>query len=402
MSTVAASPEPTAPDWRRVQRAAVIAACLGLLLCALGALLNPERLFRSYLVAFLFCLGITLGSMALVMLQHLTGGAWGLVLRRLLESAARTLPLVALLFVPIAIGLPNLYVWAHAEWHEEYDRLHGGHGFTKGDYLTPNFVLVRTAVYFAIWIVLALVLTRMSRRQDHQPDARLPRRFRLLSAPGLAIYGLTITLASIDWIMSLQPEWYSSLFGVLVGTGQVLTGFAFAVAVLLLLAPYPPLRDVLAPRHLRDLGNLLLAFVMLWAYMSFSQYLLIWSGNITEEITWYLRRGQGGWQHVILLLAVLQFALPFLLLLSRDVKRSRGTLAVVAGLVLAMRFLDLYWLVMPTFNPDGLAVHWLDLGALLMLGGAWLAWFISQLKSAPLLPQGDPYLSDLTEGPAHD
>jgi hypothetical protein len=403
VSTVATPPGH--PEWARVQRGALIAAAVGLVVCLIGALVDRDQLFRSYLVAFLFVLGLALGSMAIIMLQHLTGGAWGLVLRRLLESAARTVPLVALLFVPILLGLSHIYEWARPEWRELYRRAHPGQGFSKADYLTPRLFFLRAVIYFVAWLLLAFFLNRWSREQDRTRDPRLPRRFRLLSAPGLAVYGGTITFAAVDWIMSLQPDWYSTIFGVLLGTGQVLSAFAFAIAVLVLLADSPPLRDVVLPGHLRDLGNLMLAFVMLWAYMSFSQFLLIWAGNLTEEIPFYLYRGQGGWQWVAAALALFQFALPFLLLLSRDVKTSRRLLLGVAALVLVMRFVDLYWIVMPAFTEGGrigIRVHWLDLGALLLLGGAWLAWFVWQLGREPLLPVGDPFLGDVRGEPHYD
>jgi hypothetical protein len=222
----------------------------------------------------------------------------------------------------------------------------------------------------------------------------------------LGLYGATITLAAIDWIMSLQPDWSSTIFGVILGVGQVLSAFAFAIALLVLLAQYPPLRDAIRPTHLRDLGNLMLAFVMLWAYMSFSQFLLIWAGNLTEEIPFYLYRGQGGWQWVAAALALFQFALPFLLLLSRDVKTSRHRLAGVALLVLAMRIVDLHWLVAPAPETTGgppvpVRVPWMDAGALLLLGGLWLLFYLWQLGREPLLPAGDPFLSDLREAPHH-
>jgi hypothetical protein len=403
---VSTAAEQLAPDWRRVQRGALIAAGAGLVICAVALLVDRTLFFRSYLVAFLFVLGITLGSMALVMLQHLTGGAWGLVLRRPLESAARCLPLVAVLFVPVALGVPYLYEWASSDWRQVYRSAHPGEGFNKADFLTPGFFYARAAVYFAIWLLLALVLNRWSREQDQTRDPSLPRRFRLLSAPGICLYGATITFAAVDWIMSLQPDWSSTIFGVILAVGQVLSAFAFCIALLILLADYPPFRDVIRPNHLRDLGNLMLAFVMLWAYMSFSQFLLIWAGNLTEEIPFYLYRGQGGWQWVAAALALFQFALPFVLLLSRDVKTGRRRLIGVAVLVLVMRVVDLYWLVMPApdagANPVPLRIPWMELGAVLLLGGAWLAYYLWQLGRAPLLPVGDPFLGDLREEPHYD
>ncbi len=411
MSTAANDfgPPTAAPEWQRARRGALIAAGVGLVVCAVGAFVDPTQLLRAWLVAFLFVLGITLGSLVLVMLQHLTGGAWGLVLRRPLESAARCLPLVVLFFLPVALGVPRLYEWATHEWQQVYRSAHRGEVYSKADFLSPGFFYGRAAIYFVVWLLLTFFLSRWSREQDRTRDPRLPRRFRLLSAPGLVLYGGTITFAALDWIMSLQPDWYSTIFGVVLGVGQVLSAFAFAIALLVVLAQYPPLRDVLRPNHLRDLGNLMLAFVMLWAYMSFSQFLLIWAGNLTEEIPFYLYRGQEGWQWVAAALALFQFALPFVLLLSRDVKTSRARLAGVALLVLVMRFVDLYWLVVPAPATSGgppvpLAslVPLLAVGALLLLGGLWLLYYLWQLGREPLLPAGDPFLGDLSEEPHHD
>jgi hypothetical protein len=369
------------PTWERLQLRVFLVGVVALALCGLGAIFNPGQFFRSYLLAYLFCTGIALGCLAIVMLQHITGGAWGLVIRRLLESATRTLPLLAIGFVPLAFGLPYLYIWARPEAVAEDPTLQH-----KALYLNVPFFLVRTAGYFAIWLGLMFFLNRWSREEDRTNDPNLPRRFRLLAAPGLGLYGLTITFAAIDWVMSLEPHWYSTIYGVLFGTSQALAAFSFVIAALVLLSLRPPLAGVLTTGHFRDLGNLLLAFVMLWAYMSFSQFMLIWSGNLTEEIPYYLNRVQGGWSLVAVLLAVGQFALPFLLLLSRDVKRNVRVLASVAGLVLFMQFVHLFWLIGPATPEAPLQVHWMDLAALLGVGGVWLAVFLWQLQRWPLLP----------------
>jgi hypothetical protein len=400
-------PPTAAPEWQRLRRGALVASGVGLVVCAIGALVNLDGFLRAWLVAFLFVLGISLGSMVLVMLQHLTGGAWGLILRRPLESAARCLPLVALFFLPVAAGIYHIYGWTNPEWQDTYRAMHRGEGFTKADFLSPGFFWVRAVVYFLVWLLLAFFLNRWSREQDRTADPRLPRRFRLLSAPGLVLYGGTVTFAAVDWIMSLQPDWSSTIFGVILAMGQVLSAFAFCIALLVLLAQYPPLRDVVLPNHLRDLGNLMLTFVMLWAYMSFSQFLLIWAGNLTEEVPFYLYRGQGGWQWVAAALALFQFALPFVLLLSRDVKTARGRLVGVALMVLVMRVVDLYWLVAPAPATGGgppapLGVPWIDAGAVLLLGGLWLLYYLWQLQRAPLLPAGDPFLAGIREDPHYD
>jgi hypothetical protein len=377
-------------NWDRFQWRALGIGAAALLLCVGGAaLLGRAAFFRSYLVACNFWLGIALGGLAIVMIHHLTGGGWGRVIRRLLESATRTLPVLALLFVPLLFGLHDLYKWTDQAAVASDELLQH-----KSLYLNTPFFVIRAAVYFVAWIVIAYFLNRWSRQQDETADPGLPRRFRLLSGPGLVICGLTITFAAVDWLMSLEPHWVSTIFPVVIAVGQVLAAFAFAIAAAALLASRPPLSEAITAEHLNDLGNLLLAFVMLWAYVSFSQFLLIWSGNLPEEVRWYIPRFQGGWEWVGAALLIGQFALPFLLLLSRDVKRNPRSLAVVAGIVLVMRFVDLLWQVVPAFEPEGLLGHWLDLLAAplaaLGVGGVWVAAFLWQLRKMPLLPLHDP------------
>jgi len=381
---------PQPPDFDRLQRLAVIVGAVGLGVCLVGGLFSPAQFFRSYLLAYVFWVGIALGCLAIVMIQHLSGGAWGLVLRRLLESGARTLPWMAALFLPLAFGLPALYGWARPDQVAADEILRH-----KQPYLNVPFFLARAAVYFLAWIAFAHVLSKWSLEQDRQPGPVTHaevRRFQLVSGPGLMVYGLTVTFASVDWVMSLDPHWFSTIFGILFMGGQVLSAFSFMIAVLFLLSETAPFKGVLRPSHFHDLGKLLLAFVMLWAYFSFSQYLITWSGNLPEEIPWYLERLGGGWQWVALALVVGHFALPFLLLLSRNVKRRAARLAQVAAIVVLMRFVDLYWLIAPEFHGPAFGIHLLDVAAPLGLGGLWVALFVRQLKSGSLLPFNDPYL----------
>jgi hypothetical protein len=375
----------TASDRSRLQRPAALVGLAGLALCAVGLLLDPRQFFRSYLVAYLFGLGITLGGLGIVLLHHLTGGRWGQVLRPLLQAQAQTLPLGALLFVPLVFGLGDLYSWADPDVvaHDEHLR-------HKSQYLNVPFFLARAAGYFAAWAGLAYLEGTWSRQLEQTGDPRLARRLQYFSSAGLAVLGLTVTFAAVDWVMALEPEWYSSIFGVLVATGQVLAGFAFAVAVLLLPAEVRSQGGAIEPDVLNDLGNLLLAFVMLWAYMSFSQFLIIWSGNLPEEVVWYLKRSQGGWAWVAGALAVFSFALPFLLLLSRAVKRDARRLAAVAGSVVAMSFVAYFWMIAPVFSPDRFRVHWLDLATLLALGGSWFAVFLWLWRGRPARPPRQP------------
>jgi hypothetical protein len=395
------------PEIGRLQSRAFIVGGAGLLLTLLGALLYPAQFFHSWLISFMLVTGLALGSLGLVMLQYLSGGAWGLVIRRVLESATRTLPLIALLFLPLLLGLPRLYAWARpAEVASETVLQH------KQPYLNVPFFLIRAALYFAVWLALAYFLNKWSREQDREPitpiqpnRARLPlaRRFQLLSSGGLVIYVLTMTFAAIDWVMSLEPAWFSTMFGLILIGGQALSALAFVVAVLVLLARFEPFAQALTPNHLHDLGKLMLTFVMLWAYFSFSQFLIIWSGNLPEETPWYVRRLHGGWQYIGLAIVLLHFALPFLLLLSRDLKRHGRRLVLVALLVLAMRFVDLFWLIAPSLHTQRLGVHWLDVAALIGNGGLWLGVFAWQLQQRPLLPVRDPdFRLSGGEAPAHE
>jgi hypothetical protein len=373
---------------RGYTRAAAVGV-LGVIALAAGGFGNPDQFFRSYLPAFVFVFGIALGSLALLMLQHMTGGAWGMMIRRILEAGARTLPLVALLFLPIAFGLSRLFIWAVPEIVAKDAILQ-----EKALYLNTGFFYVRAALYFVIWIALGTTLSRWSAAQDTQAPAGDERRFRLVSGPGLVIYGITVTFASVDWIMSLDPHWFSTIFGMLLMAGQALGALAFAVALLAAMAEDAPFAGRLNPRHLHDLGKLLFALVMFWAYLSFSQFLIIWAGNLPEEIPWFIERLHGGWQYVALGLVVGHFALPFLLLLSRDLKKNRHVLGAMAILILAMRFADTFWLITPAFRHEGFPVHWMDVAALAGLGGVWLAVFFRLLQSRERLPMNDPHFHD--------
>jgi hypothetical protein len=368
----------------RFQRKALIVGIIGIVLCIAGWLTQPEQFFQSYLIGYLFWMGIALGCLAIVMLQHLTGGDWGLVIQRLLESATRTLPLMAVLFVPLALGMGKLYAWSRSPATEAGDH--------HDAWLSAPFFLLRAVLYFAIWLVMAYFLNRWSHEQDRHADPQLKRRLQVLSGPGLVIYGLTATFAATDWLMSLVPEWYSTIFGLLVIGGQALSAMAFAVAVAVMLAEREPMSRVFATKHFHDLGKLLLAFVMIWAYLAFSQLLIIWAGNLPEEIPFYLPRMQTSWRWIGVLLVAFQFGVPFLLLLSRGLKRHTRRLIAVAALVIAMRFIDLFWLVAPEFRRQGFKFYWLDIVAVIALGGIWLAFYMWQLRRWPLVPLNDPRL----------
>ena len=364
---------------------AVIVGIAGLILTAIGLFVSPSQFFRSYLWAFLFWFGIALGCLPLLMLYHLVGGAWGFTIRRIIESGTRTLPVLAVMFIPILFGIPRLYEWSQPDKVAQIRALQLKHA-----YLNIPFWIIRTLIYFAVWLFYVYRLNRMSARQDETGDTALPRRFQRFSGPGLVVYGLTITFASFDWAMSLEPQWYSTIYGMLWIVSQALSGLAFAIAILALLAGTAPISRLSLPDSLHDLGNLLLAFVMLWAYLSFSQLLIIWSGNLPEEIQWYLSRLHHGWQWVAAALITFHFFVPFFLLLARFKKRHIRWIATIALLVLVMRVVDTYWIITPAFYRDRFTLHWLDLFALVGIGGIWLAVYARQLAVMPLLPLHDP------------
>jgi hypothetical protein len=378
------------PALERLQRTGLAVGGLFLVALAAGFALDPAQFFRSWLLGWLFWTGVAVGCLGLAMLNHLTGGLWGLVPRRLHEAAARTLPAMALLFVPVLLGVSSLYTWAKPEVVAADALLQ-----KKALYLNVPFFVLRAAFYFAVWALLAWLVSSWSRKQDGGADPGRAARLRGLSAAGLVLLSLTTTFASVDWGMSLAPHWFSTIYGVLFIVGWTLSALAFTIVLLSRLRGEEPFARALQPVTVHDLGKLLLAFTMLWGYVNFSQFLIIWSGNISEETPFYLRRLHGGWQAVAILLLVFHFALPFALLLSRPLKRSARALAGVAALMLLMQLVDLYWLIGPDLLGHGhehvpLRVHWMDLAAALGLGGLWLSLFARQARTAPVLPEGEP------------
>jgi hypothetical protein len=379
------------PQLDRIQGLALMVGGVGLAVCLAAGLLRPGWLYPSYLVAYLFWIGIALGCVSFTMLHHLVGGSWGLVIRRPMESGAMTLIPMAFLFLPLILGIHTLYPWARPEVvaHDEVVR-------HKVAYLNTNAFVLRAALDFVLWIALAYLLNLWSSQQDLTTDDAPSRRLQQLSGPGLGVVFLSATFASIDWIMSLEPDWYSTIYGAMVITGWGLATFASMIIIAGLLADYEPMASVATPPRLNDLGNLMLAFVMLWAYLAFSQFLIIWCGDLVEEIPWYLRRTRGGWQWVALSLVVFHFFLPFFVLLFRDNKRNVRFLLYVATGIVVMHVVNLSWLVIPAGIQDPLR-PWIPWGEVLLvpfamagIGGIWVWAFVRHLRSRPLVPLHDP------------
>jgi hypothetical protein len=382
-----------APDsLRRWQRLALIVGVVFTVLLVVGLILDRQQFFHSYLFAFSFWAGISVGSLALLMLQHMTGGGWGLVIRRVLEAATQTLPLVVLLFIPIVLGAHSIYSWTHPEEVQKHAALQ-----VKASYLSLPFFTVRALICFAIWILLAYLLNRWSRLQDQTADRQYTKKMRVLSGPGMVLLVFTVTFASIDWFMSLDPLWYSTIFGFIFVASWSLSALAFVIAVMACLVREEPMESFVAQLHFHDLGKLLLALVMLWTYFSFSQYLIIWSGDLPEETRWYMPRTHGGWGVIAVLVVLFHFAFPFLFLLSRSFKRNARKLVVVAVLILVMRLFDLFWTIAPTWTHENFHISWMDVVAPVAMGGLWLAMFCWALTKRPLIPINDPQYESVME-----
>jgi hypothetical protein len=392
VTIVTGDPYNAPPGVARFQQLALIVGAVFTVLFAIGFFLDSAQFFHSYLFAFSFWAGISVGSLALLMLQHLTGGGWGLVIRRVLEAATRTLPLILILFVPIVLGARRIYSWTNGQVLAEHPVLS-----EKAKYLNLSFFTLRAAVYFAVWLALAFFLNRWSLMQDKTADRKFTKRMQLLSGPGMVLFVFTVTFASIDWFMSLDPEWSSTIYGFVFVASWSLSALAFVVAVMAALAKHEPMNNVVGQSHFHDLGKLLLALVMLWTYFAFSQFLIIWSGNLPEEISWYLSRTRGTWGVIALAVVILHFAFPFLFLLSRSFKRNAGKLVIVAVLILVMRLVDLFWTLAPSFADGQFHLNWMDLVAPIGMGGLWLATFAWALRQRALIPINDPLYETVLE-----
>ncbi len=387
------------PVVRTIARRSLMVGVVFGVVAIIGAFMRPEEFYRAYLLGFMCWLGVALGSMAILMIRHLTGGGWGLVIRRTLGAAMRTLPLLALLFIPILLGMHRLYMWA-----QPLDNIADKHlrehlqDITK-TYLTTNGFIFRAVFYFAIWNLLSFLLSRWSKQTDRPGAPDNTRRFKAVSGPGLILYGFTISFAAIDWVMSLDPSWVSTIFGLIILIGEVLSAMCFAVVVERILFNYRPMSEILKPDFVHDHGKWMLTFTMVWAYFNFSQWLIIWVGNLPAEITFYLKRLSGGWGLIGLTLVLFHFAIPFGILLSRPFKRDIRRLAWLAAWLMLMRYLDLFWIIEPNFS-NTLRFTVADVIVPVAIGGIWLAYFFRNLAALPLLPAYDPDAHEVLE-PAH-
>lgn len=378
-----------------VRTMALFAALVGGAGLAVAAFMNFEEFLRGYLIAYIFVLGLSLGSLALLMAGHLTGGNWWMLGRRIFEAATRCLPMLAVLFLPILLGAKHLYAWMSMD--PSKDKILA----EKVWYLNHQGWVIRAVIYFVVWIVLSFLLTRLSWKQDDDASPDVWRKMKVISAVGILLWALSLTAASVDWGMSLDPHWYSTIYGMIFMIGEALSTMAFTIIILSALAKYSPMDEIIRPDRLHDLGKWLLAFTMVWAYFSFSQWLIIWMANLPDEISWFLNRIRNGWGYVALLLIFVQFALPFALLLSRERKRVAARLIPVALIAMTGRLIDLYWYVVPNGLPGqeapSLHFHWSYLAAVIGLVGIWVAAFSAYLSKRPLLVRNEPMLARLWE-----
>lgn len=370
---------------------------------AVGAYFNTEQALRSWLLGFIFWGGLCFGSLGVLMLQYLTGGAWGIVIRRIVEAGSRTLPLVVLLFIPLAIGVytHNIYEWTHMAPTEHAIE-------ARGPFLTTWFWILRSFIYFAVWGVMVYLLNKWGADQDKSTSVEESRlileKASRFSGPTMVVYAIVVTFAVVDWIMTLDPHWFSTIWGLLFVAGWALSCFCFSVTILAYLFDKSPMNGVVGKKHFHDLGKLMLALVMVWAYFNFSQFLIIWSGNLPEETSWFLTRMKGAWGYIGVGLILFHFAFPYLLLLKRDLKRQASLLASIAMFILFMRLVDMYYQIGPAYRVSpgiveqgAFLLSWMDFVAPVAIGGIWLWWFFGQLMARPIVPAKDPYFEEAIE-----
>jgi hypothetical protein len=375
--------------WNRLPLIGGGVALLGIAACAILGPANPKQFYFSWLVSFLFFLSLALGALFFVLIQYASQGAWGIVVRRIGETIFATIPLMAVLFIPIVLGLHELFEWSHPGVTEHDPLLRW-----KEPFLNVRFFLIRAVIYFGFWSFVALFYYRLSRRQDTTGDQALSARLRRFAGPTIIVLALTQTFASVDWIMSLTPHWYSTMFGVYFFAGSFVGFIALLSVVTVVMRGTGLLDTIISAEHLHDIGKFLFAFTAFWAYIAFSQFFLIWYANLPEETIFFKARLEGSWKMVSMLLMAGHFGAPFLYLMGRAVKRRGSTLALGGAWLLAMHFVDLYWQVMPTLHPEGVRLSALDAAAFLAIGGCFVAAAGWLMKRQALVPIRDPRIQE--------
>ena len=379
---------------RMLGRAAVVAMA-GLALTAIGALIDVDRALAAYHVAFVYWAGIAMAALLINMAFQAGKAKWYVVLRRVLETVPLSGVLFVVLFIPVLLGMGHLFPWLHPERLSPELRELAEH---RRPYLNVPFFVVRAALYFAVWIAIARLLYGWSVRQDGEGGALLTLRQRRLGAGALPLMAIVISFAAFDWQMSLDLHLASTIFGVYFFAGSFLAAFAVLILALASTRTVEGTPGALMnANHWHSLGKYLLAFVAFWAYIAFSQFMLIWIANLPEEVPWYLARGRGGWLTTAVFLVVFHFLVPFFVLLHRDLKRSPRALSFIAVWVLLVHYIDVYWVMMPALQHDprgAVGLHWTDLTAVLGVGGAFAAYVVWRVRGVSSVPVGDPYLSE--------
>lgn len=370
-----------------ISKLALLVGVAGLILSGVGYFLNAKQFFFSYLTAFTFWITVGLGGLFFTMLHHLTSATWSVVLRRFVEAVMVSLPIMIILFLPVILGMHDLYHWTHEDAVAQDAVLQ-----KKAPYLNVPFFLIRTLIYFGVWFLLARVLYGASLQEDKTPSADLTMKMKRVSAPGMVAFAFTLTFAAFDWMMSLDAHWYSTIFGVYVFSGSVLAILAFVTLVAYYLRRNKVLEDVITIEHFHDLGKLLFAFTVFWAYIAFSQFMLIWYGNIPEETVWFKHRWVGSWKAVSMIILFGHFVIPFIVLITRAAKRNLRILSFISVWFLVMHWIDLYWIIQPNLHHEGAHFSWMDLTTMAGVGGIFFWLFWTRFASQPLIPVNDPKL----------
>jgi hypothetical protein len=368
--------ETVQPILERVQRVLLIIAVVGVVLSLLGLAVDRSQFFQSYLAVYLWVLGLTLGTLGVSIIHYLAGGRWGAAVGDVLRSGASLTWLLPILFIPIVIGIPTLYPWANPATVAADPLLQH-----KAGWYSVVAWLVRAVIYFAAWILMSRYLDRWFKDWDKTGNPRLRWMLRNLAGGGAVLLVMTVSFAMFDWVMSLEPDWSSTIFGLLLVAGFTLSGWAITINTLTRLRHWWPVNGFAAGQLWVDISSLMLANLIVWMYFSFSQFMLIWVENLNNEIPYFIRRMTNGWDMVALVVLLVQFAVTFLTLVQRGTRKSPVALMVVTTSMLLMRFVEMVWYVEPEFPPSSIINHWQDLALLMALGGIWGTLFVRQLRA---------------------
>lgn len=404
------------PQLSRLQSVGVGAAAIGLVaLLASYFLAGPETFFHAYIFGYYFVMALPLGSLAALMIHHLMGGGWGVIVRRMLEAGALTIPIFGLLSIPIilvmfdgtarALGLSHsIYEWANpvliTPGSPEFDPIIAH----KVPWLSPIWVTARLVIFFVIWSGLAWLLRSSSLEQERNPSKALKDRMAQISGFGIALFVVTATFFSFDISMSLDPHWFSTIYGAHYIVNSALLTLCFSILILRLVHRSPQMQEVVPTKHIHDLGKLIFAFTVLWTYMSFGQFVIIWAGDIAEFTPWYVARINGGWLYPVLFLMGFQFFFPFFILIFRNNKRNLPLLTAMAGWIIFMRFVDMAWVHLPYSNETliGAIMNWSNFVAPLGLVGIFIALFAMNVQQVPLVATNDPEMSAIYVAKHHE